>query len=138
MQLKASLKRQLRIEFDFAQHHAGPDLRDRRNLEDTVVEKSVIRLDVRRDNFQDVIGLARGAVALGDFRARGDLTFELFDSAFCVTREMNMSERANMQAEFFAIEQRGVALNHARLLHILDAPPARGAGEPDLVGYLLN
>ena len=138
MYLKAILKRQLCIEFDFSQDYAGPDLRNCRNLEDAVVEKSVVRLDIGRDNFQDVIGLARGAVALGDFRARGDLTFELLHTAFCVTGEMNMSERADMQAKLFAIEQRGVPLDHAGLLHVLDTPPARSARKPDLVGYLLN
>ena len=138
MYLKAILKRHLCIEFDFAQDYSGPHLRDRWNLENAVVEKSVIRLDVRRNNFQDVIGLAGGAVALGDFRARDDLAFKLLDAAFCVTREMNMSECADMQAKLFAIEQRGVPLDHARLLHVLDTPPARSARKPDLVGYLLN
>ncbi len=37
MYFKYILKRQLRIEFDFAQDDASPDLRDCRNLEDAVV-----------------------------------------------------------------------------------------------------
>jgi len=131
-------ERQLGIEFDFAQYYAGPYLRDRRDLENAVVKKRVIGFDIRRDDFQDVIGFACSAVALGHLGAGGDLAFELLDAALGMPRKVNMRERANMQAQFFAIEQCCVALDHARLLHILDTPPARRAGQPHLIGYFLN
>ena len=131
-------KRQLRIELDFPQHDACAHLRDGRNLEDAFVQKRVICLDVRCDDLEDVVGFAGGAVALGHFRTGGDLAFELFDPAFRVPRQMDVSERAYMQPQLFAIQQCRVALDHPRLLHVLDPPPAWGAGEADLVGDLLH
>src|ERR1700761_3898932 len=97
------------------------------------MKECVIRLDIRRDDLEDVIRFACGAVALCHFGARCDFTLELLDAAFGMPREMNMGECADMKAELFAIEQRGVALNDARLLHVLDATPARRAGQADLI-----
>ena len=97
------LKRQLRIELDFAQHDARAHLRDGRNLEDALMQKRVVRLDIWRHDCKDVVGFAGCAVALGDFGARRDLTLELFDAAFRVTSEMDMRERADVQAELFTL-----------------------------------
>ncbi|CAM2147669.1 hypothetical protein PT2222_10251 [Paraburkholderia tropica] len=132
------LKRQLRIELDFAQHDACAHLGDRGDAEDALVQEGVVGLDVGRDDLEDVIRLARGAVALRHLGAGGDLALKRFDAAFRVTREVDMRERADMQAELLAIEQRRVALDHARLLHVLDAAPARRAGQAHLIGDFLH
>lgn len=92
----------------------------------------------RGDDLEDVIGFARRAVALGHFGAGRDFTLELLDAAFVVAGQVNVRERADMEPELLAVEEGGVALDHARLLHVLDAAPARRAGEADLIGDLLH
>jgi hypothetical protein len=88
----------LRIELDFAQHDARANLRDGRNLEDAFVQERVVSLDIGRDDLEDIVRLAGRAVALGHFRARRDFPFELLDTAFGVPRQMDMRERADVQA----------------------------------------
>ncbi len=43
-----------------------------------------------------------------------------------------------MKTELLAVQQRGVALDYARLLHVLDAPSAQLTGQADLVRNFLN
>src|ERR1700744_1043372 len=119
--LKLESKRQLRIELDFAQHDTGANLRDSRNLEDAFVQKRVVSLDIGRDDFKNVVRFAGRAVALGHLRAGRDFALELLDAPFGMPHQMNMRERADVQPQFLPVEQRRIALNDARLLHILDA-----------------
>jgi len=90
------------------------------------------------DDLEDVVGFAGRAVALGDFRAGGDFPFELLDPAFGMAREMDMGEGADVQTQLFAVEQGRVALDHSRLLHVLDTAPTWSAREADLVRNLLH
>ena len=63
---------------------------------------------------------------------------ELLDAALGVARQVNMRQRAHMESQLLPIEQRRVALDHPRLLHVLDPPPARRARQADLVGNFLH
>lgn len=91
--------RQAGIELDFAQHDARFHVGDSGQAEDVFVQKRVVSFDVRRHDLEDVVSLARGAVALGHFRTGADFPLELFRAAFGVARELHMRQRAHVQAQ---------------------------------------
>ena len=61
---------------------------------------------------------------------------ELLDVLVGMTGEADLHERLHLQAQAVGIDDGGVALNDAGLLHELDAPGAGRTRKADLLGQL--
>ena len=95
------------------------------------------RVQIRRDDAQQVIGVADRRVAFQHFGQHLDLLLELLDDRIAVVLQLQARERRHAEAEFFRTQHDAVAVDHARRFEPLQTPADLRRRQRHLLAQLL-
>ena len=126
-------QRQRRALLHRPQGERAADLGDAGDLGE-VHDEALVGFEVGHDDAQQVVAVAGHQIALHDLGPRRRGALEGLQRLLVLGRERHAHEDVDRQADRLGVEQRGIALDHARLLERLDPPPARRGGQADLLG----
>ncbi len=95
------------------------------------MQKALVALEIRHDDLEQVVGLARHHVAGDDFGQGENRLLERVDALVGVAVDLDPHEHREAEADTAALQHCAIALDVALTLQPLDAAQTRGRREAD-------